>query len=146
MSSSKTRGRVSRKAGASIRAKEAPQVAPAPIHLVNAELTLLTFAGVFLTLQVYTARAQSATWDEPGHITAGYAILTSGDYRLGIEHPPLLRMWMALPLMSMDGVRPDLPAIDPARPENVAFTGPFEAGHTFLRCSFCGAPAATGRG
>ena len=132
MRSSKTRSRAPRKRVQSIRAKEPRPVAAAPIHLISSALTLLAFACLFLTLQVYTARAQSATWDEPGHITAGYAILTSGDYRLDIEHPPLLRMWMALPLMFMEGIRPDLPAIDPARPETVAFTGPFEAGHTFL--------------
>ena len=97
-----------------------------------AALTLFVFACVFLALQIPVARAQSATWDEPGHITAGYAMLTAGDYRLDIEHPPLLRLWMALPLVLKAGVYPDLPTIDPVRPESIAFTGPFEAGHTFL--------------
>ena len=59
-------------------------------------------------------------------------MLSAGDYRLDIEHPPLLRMWVALPLLIKTDVHPDFPAIDPARAEAIAFTGPFEAGHTFL--------------
>ena len=112
--------------------KEVADAAPPRISIGIAALTLLLFGGVFLALQVPVARAQSATWDEPGHITAGYAILRAGDYRLDIEHPPLLRMWMALPLLFKRGIQNDLPSIDPRRPETIAFTGPFEAGHTFL--------------
>ena len=132
MRSSRARHRPSGKAAPTTRAKERPPVDPPRMHTGVAFLTLLAFACLFLALQVPVARGQSATWDEPGHITAGYAILTAGDYRLDIEHPPLLRMWMALPLMFKPAVQADLPAIDPARPETIAFTGPFDAGHTFL--------------
>jgi len=37
--------------------------------------------------------------DEPEHLVAGYAALKLGDYRMGAEHPPFLRMWAALPLV-----------------------------------------------
>jgi hypothetical protein len=132
MHSSRARRRSPGKAGATTRAKARPLVDPPRIHTGVAFLTLLAFACLFLALQIPVARDQSATWDEPGHITAGYAILAAGDYRVDIEHPPILRIWMALPLMFKQGVQPDLPVIDPARPETIAFTGPFEAGHTFL--------------
>ena len=56
---------------------------------------------VFAALGWNSARRMSATWDEPGHIAAGYAALTRGDYRLDIEHPPLARMWSALPLVAL---------------------------------------------
>jgi hypothetical protein len=47
---------------------------------------------------------KSATWDEPAHLTAGYAVLR-GDWRPGPGHPPLLRAWAALPLLLLPGVR-----------------------------------------
>ena len=52
-----------------------------------------------MTLALGTASGNSATWDEPIHLTAGYAALTEGDYRIDPSHPPLLRMWAALPLL-----------------------------------------------
>lgn len=59
-------------------------------------VSLLLACFVFLTIHA-TVR-QSATWDEPQHLTAGYAALTHRDYRIDYEHPPLARMWAALPL------------------------------------------------
>jgi 4-amino-4-deoxy-L-arabinose transferase-like glycosyltransferase len=52
------------------------------------------------------ARHTSITLDEPLHITSGYACLVTGDYRLVEEHPPLLKMLQALPLLF---ARPRLP-------------------------------------
>ena len=54
----------------------------------------------------------SATFDEPGHLAAGYAALAKGDYRLDISHPPLARMLMAVPLLGMPDVKLDTTAID----------------------------------
>jgi 4-amino-4-deoxy-L-arabinose transferase-like glycosyltransferase len=75
-------------------------------------LVLGAFVVCFLTLQVITARHTSATWDEPAHLTAGYAALTKGDYRIDPAHPPFARMWAALPLLLQDGVAIDTSAID----------------------------------
>lgn len=38
------------------------------------------------------------TFDEGAHLTAGYGYLTAGDFAMNPEHPPLLKMWWALPL------------------------------------------------
>ena len=46
-------------------------------------------------------RATSLTIDEGLHITSGYSILRTGDYRLVEEHPPLLKLWFALPLLPL---------------------------------------------
>jgi len=73
---------------------------------------LAAFAVVFVTLQVESYTQKSATWDEPIHLTAGYVALTRGDQRVDPTHPPLLRMWAALPLAAMSGVRVDTSAID----------------------------------
>jgi 4-amino-4-deoxy-L-arabinose transferase-like glycosyltransferase len=44
-------------------------------------------------------RENSATYDETEHVPAAYTYLTRADYRLGPEHPPLLKDLFALPLL-----------------------------------------------
>jgi 4-amino-4-deoxy-L-arabinose transferase-like glycosyltransferase len=51
-----------------------------------------------------TAARTSLTIDEGLHITSGYSILRTGDFRLIEEHPPLIKALAALPLLSV----PDL--------------------------------------
>jgi hypothetical protein len=70
-------------------------------------IVLVIFAAVFIGLTVSSYRQDSATIDEPQHLTFGYAALKLRDYRLDIEHPPFLRMWAALPLLAMSDVRFD---------------------------------------
>ncbi len=62
----------------------------------------------FLT---YNAWAQSPTMDEQNHITRGYALLRTGDPRLSLEHPPLINVLEALPLLLL-GNRVQLPLDD----------------------------------
>ena len=57
-------------------------------------LLLIGFAQVS-----FAARRTSITLDEPLHITSGYACLLTGDYRLVEEHPPLIKMLQAAPLL-----------------------------------------------
>jgi 4-amino-4-deoxy-L-arabinose transferase-like glycosyltransferase len=98
----------------------------------DTSLVLLAFAVVFVALQVWSYTRTSATFDEPGGLAAGFAALASRDYRPALEHPPLTRLWAALPLLTMPGVSFDSKALDDARPEAVAFQGPFASGHRFL--------------
>lgn len=95
-------------------------------------LVLGAFTVAFVSLQVWSYTRTSATFDEPGSLAAGYAALASRDYRPAIEHPPFTRLWAALPLITLPGVSFDAKAVDTARPEAVAFQGPFEIGHRFL--------------
>ncbi len=53
----------------------------------------------------------SAAFDEEYHLAAGYAYLRTGDPRLSTEHPPLVNVWNALPLLFLD---PRLPLDHPA--------------------------------
>jgi hypothetical protein len=92
---------------------------------------LIGFAVVYFALQFNSLTRTSATWDEPGHLAAGYAALTQRDFRPAVEHPPLGRLWMAAPLLAL-GPRLDLHALDQTRPESVAHPGPFELGQRFL--------------
>jgi len=58
----------------------------------------------FLGQALSNATATSLTIDEGLHITSGYTIWRTGDYRLIEEHPPLVKLWLALPLLPV----PDL--------------------------------------
>lgn len=60
-------------------------------------LLLLTLAGQ-LALSV---RQESLSWDEGDHIYAGYMSWKHGDFGLNPEHPPLVKMVAAIPLLPM---------------------------------------------
>lgn len=64
----------------------------------RAALTLAVWAPIYLALVYAAAFRQSATWDEPQHLTAGYLARAAADYRFDPEHPPLLRLWAAWPV------------------------------------------------
>jgi 4-amino-4-deoxy-L-arabinose transferase-like glycosyltransferase len=65
-------------------------------------LVLLAAMGA---AQVTSALQESQTWDEAIYIAAGYSYLRTGDYRMNLEHPPLGKILVALPLMLL---HPDL--------------------------------------
>jgi 4-amino-4-deoxy-L-arabinose transferase-like glycosyltransferase len=80
------------------------------------------------------ARHTSATFDEVPHLAAGYTYHRWNDFRLNPEHPPLLKLLAALPLLAMD-VRPsadDLAArgdgLETARPALAYLRRAFDAG------------------
>jgi hypothetical protein len=74
-------------------------------HLVRYGPLLLLW--LFLAQTALAARATSITLDEPLHIASGYASLVTGDFRLVEEHPPLLKMLQAAPLLWADPALPD---------------------------------------
>jgi len=78
-----------------------------PSHKIQALLNLLVLVllCVIFAQTVESAACTSITIDEGLHITSGYTILRTGDFRLVEEHPPLVKMWEALPLLAV----PDLP-------------------------------------
>jgi len=58
---------------------------------------------------------KSITNDEIVHIPAGYYHLVAGEFQLNNEHPPLLKMWAALPLLI---IQPDEPPAPKTEDEN----------------------------
>jgi len=54
----------------------------------------------FCTL-IYLSKADSQTIDEGVHLSAGYTYLVKHDYRLNTEHPPLVKLLCALPLLKI---------------------------------------------
>lgn len=50
-------------------------------------------------VQLSLARLDSQTTDEAVHLSAGYTYLTQADFRFNPEHPPLIKLLAALPLL-----------------------------------------------
>lgn len=61
-------------------------------------LVLVTAAVLALT----SLTGDSITFDETSHLTSGLSYLVTGDFRLAPDHPPLAKMWAALPLLLTD--------------------------------------------
>ena len=88
---------------------------------------------LFVALEVVSYTRESATYDEPVHVTNGYFSLALGDYRVDPEHPPFLRMWSALPLMTLSAVNADPRVVDVTIPEEWALGGGlFTYAHRFM--------------
>jgi len=66
-------------------------------------IILLTF---FLLQGILSIQQKSITSDEIAHITAGYSYLKTFDFRINPEHPPMIKMISAIPLLF---VNPNLP-------------------------------------
>ena len=62
---------------------------------------------LFVQLAVLANR-NSITWDEDDHIYSGYMSLKHGDFGLNPEHPPLVKMLAAIPLLPMQLQTPPL--------------------------------------
>jgi hypothetical protein len=58
--------------------------------------SLLAFLCV---VQIRSAIEESLTADEPVELIAGYTYLKTGDFRMNTGHPPLAKMFAALPLL-----------------------------------------------
>src|SRR5262245_60008879 len=65
---------------------------------------LVLFAGIalFCALALSSMRRQSATYDEPIYVTAGYTHLALRDFRVNPQTPPLAKMIAAAPLLALD--------------------------------------------
>ncbi len=71
--------------------------------------------AVFAGLTVHSYTQKSATFDEPLHLLAGYAAVQAGDFRVDPTHPPLGRMWAALPLLVVEEPELGLEQVDAMR-------------------------------
>jgi len=68
-------------------------------------LSLLAILVIQLAL---TIRTESITWDEDDHLYAGYMSWKTGDFGLNPEHPPMVKMLAALPILNLPLRRPVL--------------------------------------
>ncbi|HEX4155783.1 MAG TPA: phospholipid carrier-dependent glycosyltransferase [Acidobacteriaceae bacterium] len=71
----------------------------------------LAVTALILTMwgqMIHAIRGQSLTWDEGDHIFAGYESLKTHDFGLNPEHPPMVKMVGALPLLPLQLKAPPL--------------------------------------
>ncbi|HFE65684.1 MAG TPA: phospholipid carrier-dependent glycosyltransferase [Chloroflexi bacterium] len=73
---------------------------------------VVTAVLLFFFLALDSMVADSPTMDEQNHIARGLALLRAGDPRLSLEHPPLVNILSALPLLTLPELR--LPTDDPS--------------------------------
>ena len=71
-------------------------------HRVIVPILLAVAAALTITSLV----GDSITFDETSHLTSGYSYLKTGDFRLAPDHPPLAKVWCALPLLLIDNKWP----------------------------------------
>ncbi|HSS20904.1 MAG TPA: glycosyltransferase family 39 protein [Pyrinomonadaceae bacterium] len=81
----------------------------------KAEVVCGTLLLVMAANLLVSISRKSITNDEIVHIPAGYYHLVAGDFQLNNEHPPLVKMWAALPLLL---VQPEEPAPPTSEAEN----------------------------
>lgn len=91
-------------------------------------LVLFAFAILYLTLGIVSYRQKSATWDEPQHLLRGL-LAWRGDHRMDPEHPALLRLWAALPLIADRSVNLPTAPIDATSPYEWVANRQFQYAH-----------------
>ncbi|MFA5070080.1 MAG: glycosyltransferase family 39 protein [Patescibacteria group bacterium] len=79
------------------------------------KIILFLLLAIFAGLNLYLAATDSQTIDEGPHISAGYSYWLTGNYLLNPEHPPLVKLFAALPLLFF---RPQLSIDYPSLAEN----------------------------
>ena len=67
---------------------------PAASLATRVALAFLILAACLLAASTW--RLYSNTWDEPEHLAAGIELLDKGRYEYDTEHPPIVRIFMAL--------------------------------------------------
>lgn len=67
------------------------------IKTPRAVLPVLLLATLAIT-QITSVLDETATWDEPAHLTAGYSYWQTGHFDMSPEHPALAKLLCALPL------------------------------------------------
>ena len=66
------------------------------------EIAAIFLLLIILSLQLFfSVRRESQTWDEANHIFTGYRSWTHADFGLNPEHPPLVKLLAAAPLLSL---------------------------------------------
>jgi 4-amino-4-deoxy-L-arabinose transferase-like glycosyltransferase len=82
---------------------------PSPLKRPWVKIAAVMFLLLILEFQLlYSVKHESLTFDEGDHIFAGYMSLKHHDFGLNPEHPPLVKMIAAVPLLRMNLHEPPL--------------------------------------
>ena len=87
--------------------------------------------AAFLALALGDVLTTSPTSDETVHLAAGWSYLATHDFRINPEHPPLLKVMAAAPLLSMQMSRDALRS-DAWRDSIAHLNGEWAFAHSFL--------------
>src|ERR1700680_1266362 len=82
------------------------------VGLPNARIMagVVLLLGIFAAELALSARQQSQTFDEACHIFAGYRSWKNFDFGINPEHPPLVKLVAAIPLLRLSLRTPPVPA------------------------------------
>jgi hypothetical protein len=86
-------------------AEGAPRRLDEPAARLPSVIGIAVCAALIVGLQAAAIVEQSLTADEPYHLLAGYQALRYGQNTLNLEHPPLVKLVGALPLLLTDALR-----------------------------------------
>jgi len=73
--------------------------------------SVIALIGLQLLQIVIVLHRESLTWDEEDHMYAGYRMWKNGDFGLNPEHPPLVKLLAALPVLGEKLKEPPLKGI-----------------------------------
>lgn len=111
--------------------KKATQIPP---RLVIAAAVL-----IHLALSLWAMAGDSCTYDEGVHLSTGYLALTRGDFRITPEHPPLAKVFSALPILGLGARLPENPEVWKNRASfDYGFQFLYQAGNDADRLLFWG--------
>jgi 4-amino-4-deoxy-L-arabinose transferase-like glycosyltransferase len=92
-----------------------PKGGAAILSRATALLLATILLSVFVGLSFWEMTGDSLTIDERVYLPAGYVYWTQKDFSLNREHPPLAKLWAALPLLTMNlKLPPVAPSLDAA--------------------------------
>jgi Dolichyl-phosphate-mannose-protein mannosyltransferase len=112
-----------------IEPKPANALKPTRLHRSNREWIVLAALVIVMVTQLWTSiRQLSITSDEVDHLQAGYRYLQCNDFGWNPEHPPLVKIVAALPLMAMSIQDPILHPCGMANSKDIDFL----VGHDFV--------------
>ena len=91
-------------------------------------IAIVALLATMFGLMFFSAKGDSTIVDEIAHIPSGYSYITTGDYRLNPEHPPLIKDLAAVPLLFMNVKFP----YDYWKSNNPVINNQWEMGWKFL--------------
>ena len=94
--------------------------APEPVRRPWIPLIVAALLTILFLQLAFSARRNSITWDEDDHIYAGYMMWKHADFGLNPEHPPLVKLVAAIPLLDMSL---KMPALEDRSFKQEAFLG-----------------------
>lgn len=94
---------------------------------------------IHLSLSVWPMAGESCTYDEGVHLSTGTLALTRGDFRMNPEHPPLSKVFSALPVLLVGARLPEDPEVWKNRASfDYGFQFLYQAGNDADRVLFWG--------